>query len=90
MALLRDGNTPERGQHKRLSTGVMLLGAVSPDRALCLPTFSHFVLVNKTSLSLSLLSTGVSEKETYYRSTRARESPERVHQLYLSQRERVE
>jgi hypothetical protein len=31
-------------------------GAVSPDRALCLPTFSHFVIVNKTSLSLSPLS----------------------------------
>jgi hypothetical protein len=30
-------------------------GAVSPDRALCLPTFSHFVIVNKTSLSLSPL-----------------------------------
>ena len=29
-------------------------GAVSPDRALCLPTFSHFVIVNKNSLSLSL------------------------------------
>jgi hypothetical protein len=29
-------------------------GAVSTDRALCLPTFSHFVIVNKTSLSLSL------------------------------------
>jgi len=29
-------------------------GAVSPDRALCLPTFSHFVIANKTSLSLSL------------------------------------
>jgi hypothetical protein len=29
-------------------------GAVSPDRALCLPTFSHFVIVNRTSLSLSL------------------------------------
>jgi hypothetical protein len=28
--------------------------AVSPDRALCLPTFSHFLIVNKTSLSLSL------------------------------------
>ena len=28
-------------------------GAVSPDRALCLPTFSNFVTVNKTSLSLS-------------------------------------
>ena len=26
-------------------------GAVSPDRELCLPTFSHFVIVNKTSLS---------------------------------------
>ena len=31
-------------------------GAVSPDRALYLPTFSHFVIVNKTSLSLSSLS----------------------------------
>jgi hypothetical protein len=29
-------------------------GAVSPHRALFLPTFSHFVIVNKTSLSLSL------------------------------------
>jgi hypothetical protein len=29
-------------------------GAVSPDRALCSPTFSHFVIVNKTSLFLSL------------------------------------
>ena len=28
--------------------------AVFPDRALCLPTFSHFLIVNKTSLSLSL------------------------------------
>ena len=28
--------------------------AVSPDRALCLPTFSHFLIVNKTSLSLCL------------------------------------
>ena len=26
-------------------------GAVSPDRALFLPTFSHLVIVNKTSLS---------------------------------------
>jgi hypothetical protein len=26
--------------------------AVLPDRALCLPTFSHFLIVNKTSLSL--------------------------------------
>jgi hypothetical protein len=26
-------------------------GAASPDRALCLPTFNHFVIVNKTSLS---------------------------------------
>ena len=29
--------------------------AMSPDRALCLPTFSHFVIVNKTSLSLCIL-----------------------------------
>ena len=28
------------------------LEAVLPDRALCLPTFSHFFIVNKTSLSL--------------------------------------
>ena len=28
--------------------------AVLPDRALCLPSFSHFFIVNKTSLSLSL------------------------------------
>jgi hypothetical protein len=27
-------------------------GAMSPDRALCKSTFSHFVIVNKTSLSL--------------------------------------
>ena len=27
--------------------------AVLPDRALCLPTFSHFLIVNETSLSLS-------------------------------------
>ena len=26
---------------------------MSPDRALCLPTFSHFAIVDKTSLSLS-------------------------------------
>jgi hypothetical protein len=29
-------------------------GAVSPDRALCLPTFRHFVIGNKASLSLSV------------------------------------
>ena len=29
-------------------------GAVSPDRVLCLPTVSHFVIVNKASLSLFL------------------------------------
>jgi hypothetical protein len=28
--------------------------AVLPDRALCLPTFSHSLIVNKASLSLSL------------------------------------
>ncbi len=28
--------------------------AVLPERALCLPTFSHFLIFNKTSLSLSL------------------------------------
>jgi hypothetical protein len=28
-------------------------GAASPGRVLCLPTFCHFVIVNKTSLSLS-------------------------------------
>ena len=30
--------------------------AVLPDRALCLPTFSHFVIVSKTPFSLSLSS----------------------------------
>jgi hypothetical protein len=29
-------------------------GAVLPDRALYLPTFSHFLIVNKTSRTLSL------------------------------------
>jgi hypothetical protein len=29
-------------------------GAVSPNRALCLPIFSHFLIVNEPSLSLSL------------------------------------
>jgi hypothetical protein len=29
-------------------------GAVSLDRALCLPTFSHFLICNKTALSLAL------------------------------------
>jgi hypothetical protein len=33
----------------------VLLEAVLPDRASCLPTFSHLLIVNKTSLSLSLL-----------------------------------
>ena len=28
--------------------------AVLPDRALCLPTFSHLLMVNKTALSRSL------------------------------------
>jgi hypothetical protein len=28
-------------------------GAVLPDRPLCLPTFSHFLIVNQTSLSLT-------------------------------------
>ena len=28
--------------------------AVSSDRAMCLQTFSHFLIVNKTSLTLSL------------------------------------
>ena len=31
-------------------------GAVFPDRALCLPTFSHFLIVNKTSYCTSHLS----------------------------------
>jgi hypothetical protein len=29
-------------------------GAVSPGRALCLPTFSHLLIVNKTSLARAL------------------------------------
>jgi hypothetical protein len=44
-------------------------GAVSPDRALCLPTFSHFVIVNKTSLylsfSLSLVAEGSPPRESF-------------------------
>jgi hypothetical protein len=36
-------------------------GAVAPDRALCLPTFSYFLIVNKTSLSSSLSSLDGSE-----------------------------
>jgi hypothetical protein len=40
-------------------------GAVSPDRALCLPTFSHFFIVNKTSLSLSLSSSSSSSSSSY-------------------------
>ena len=34
--------------------------AVLPGRALCLPTFSHFLIANKTSLSLSPLSLSLS------------------------------
>jgi hypothetical protein len=39
-------------------------GAESPDRALYLPTFSHFLVVNKTSLSPSLLSLFLSPSDT--------------------------
>ena len=35
-------------------------GAVSPDKALYLPTFSHLVIVNTTPLSLSLFSLSLS------------------------------
>ncbi len=34
--------------------------AVLPDRALCLPTFSHFLIVNKTNLSLLSISLSLS------------------------------
>ena len=40
-------------------------GAVSPDRALCLPTFSHFLIVNKTSLSLSLSSSAPAHSKPF-------------------------
>jgi hypothetical protein len=36
------------------SPSLSSLSRLSPDRALYLPTFSHFVIVKKTSLSLSL------------------------------------
>ncbi len=39
--------------------------AVLPDMALCLPSFSHFLIVNKTSLSLSLLSISLSISLTH-------------------------
>jgi hypothetical protein len=41
-------------QYSRSCDGPVRPEAVLPDRALCLPTFSHFLIVNKTSLSLSL------------------------------------
>jgi hypothetical protein len=41
-------------------------GAVSPDRALYLPTFSHFMIVNKTSLSLSLSGSLEISSSKYY------------------------
>jgi hypothetical protein len=40
-------------------------GAASPDRALSLPTFSHFVIVNKTSLSLFLSPPSSTEVEEF-------------------------
>ena len=43
-----------RAQRPPRSLRLPYARAVSPDRALCLPTFSHFVIVNKTSLYLSL------------------------------------
>ena len=36
---------------------------VLPDRALCLPAFSHFLIVNKTSLFLSLSRSATKQKE---------------------------
>ncbi len=39
-------------------------GAVSPDRALCLPTSSHFLIVNKTSLTHTLSSLSFSLRRT--------------------------
>ncbi len=52
--------------------------AVSPDRALCLPTFSHFLIVNKFfSLSLSLarsLALSPSHTESRGRERKDRES----------------
>jgi hypothetical protein len=58
--------TRQGGAHGQTESGVIVLAvnvtpplgarspALSPDRALCLPTFRHFVIVNKTSLTLSL------------------------------------
>jgi len=39
---------------QNLSLSPFLPLSACPDMALCLPTFSHFLIVNKTSLSLSL------------------------------------
>jgi hypothetical protein len=43
-------------------------GAVLPDRVLCVPTFSHFLIVNKTSLPPpgNCTSTGLSTDEKAY------------------------
>jgi hypothetical protein len=48
-------------------------GAASPDRALCLPTRSHFVIVNKTSLSLSSHSLSDSQQTPLWTKERKRE-----------------
>ena len=58
-------------------------GAVSPNRALYLQTFSHFVVVNKTSLSLSLSSPGRSEPHiaSVYPCQRRSDRPTLIHAL---------
>ena len=55
----RPGAAAASGLATRLSTNAHMLGrerseAVLPDRALYLPTFGHFLILNKTSLYLSL------------------------------------
>jgi hypothetical protein len=48
------GQTEIGGRVLTVNAGARAPRGVSPDRALCLSTFSHFVIVDKTSLSLSL------------------------------------
>ena len=46
---------PPRSSTRRHMLEPVSAEAVLPDRALCLPTFSHFLIVNKISLPPSLL-----------------------------------
>ena len=52
--MLQRINQSDFDPHRVLAVNAGARGpvAVSSDRALCLPTFSHFLIVNKTSLSV--------------------------------------